>query len=1150
MVKLIPPKIDERTASDIAQQVQALLKVYLKDYPADLSITEAGVSKALIGVFARFAEIIIQRLNQVPNKNLLAFLNLLGASRLPPQPARVSLTFSLTAGSVVDTIVPKGTQVAAPPTQKEQEPIIFETERELVVTATQLALVFVRDPQQDTWSDRTPWLNPSDANTNFIFRGDQPTEHSLYLACDDLFTLDVPTKTITLMIQSSGADKLAALPLIWSYWNGKDWQLLKITDNTLVEILDFPVPSKRFINNVEAAWIKVKLNQPLLSGSDPLPSIQSINARVQVEHNDLLPDLAFINTSPLDLTKDFYPFGENPRLSDTLYIASQEVFSKAVATVTVTITLNETVRVNSERGIAVVWEIWNGDNWQLLTMSNRSSVDTAKFLQSGAVIFTLPSNLGAKEHNGKTNYWIRVRIVSGNYGQVNLSNQISTFTTLTKNSENIENKGKLVVKSVRGFMPSDQIQIALGSSTQENKKIESVDINNSVLMLTTPLKNIHPIGTGVWLDPSPTNAVLVPPLIKSLKLSYTYNVTDKPLSACQKYNDFTYENCLNLTFSPFQAPQESKPTLYLGMTLPQKCNDFPDRPLCLFIRIADLKYGEKFVPLDPPHSRQLGTRGETITHKLTVTNNTDKSVTWNVAIVGDTWKGTAAKLITVEAHQTEKLDIGITIPASLNPKQSDRAFVRLTSPDNLNLIYSSILETVVDKSMLLPDKVYLNWEYWNGQNWSKFNVEDGTENFTRSGLVQFLVPNDFQPKVEFEQSERYWVRVQAEGDYAVEPRIQWLALNTIWAEQSITSVNEILGASNGNANQTFRTTRFPILANQQLEVRELEKPSAQEEEQLGTAAIADITSTTEVWVQWQEVKDFYGSNARDRHYILNHLTGEITFGDGINGLIPPILQGNLRMARYQTGGGITGNRPPQTIVQLKTTVPYIDRVTNYDASTGGAEAETFNALQKRLPRSIRHGDRAVTVEDYEDLSMLATPEVARAKCIPLKNLINDPLAQESKVSAGDVSIIIVPRSTDIKPLPSTELINHVQDYLKAHAIATANIFVVGPLYVKVSVEVEIGLTSLEGASSVEQVVQQKLTSFLHPLTGGLDGNGWDFGREPYKSDFYALLEAIDGVDHVRTLVVTDTEDQIGAKRTGRFLVYSDKHKVSLFFENS
>ena len=47
------------------------------------------------------------------------------------------------------------------------------------------------------------------------------------------------------------------------------------------------------------------------------------------------------------------------------------------------------------------------------------------------------------------------------------------------------------------------------------------------------------------------------------------------------------------------------------------------------------------------------------------------------------------------------------------------------------------------------------------------------------------------------------------------------------------------------------------------------------------------------------------------------------------------------------------------------------------------------------------------------------------------------------------------------------------------------------LYVRVQVTAEIALASLEGASAIEQIVQQTLASFLHPLTGGLDGSGWD-----------------------------------------------------------
>ncbi|NES64301.1 MAG: putative baseplate assembly protein, partial [Okeania sp. SIO2D1] len=320
----------------------------------------------------------------------------------------------------------------------------------------------------------------------------------------------------------------------------------------------------------------------------------------------------------------------------------------------------------------------------------------------------------------------------------------------------------------------------------------------------------------------------------------------------------------------------------------------------------------------------------------------------------------------------------------------------------------------------------------------------------------------------------------------------------------------------------------------------------------GEDAITSILDATgrpkEIWVRWHQVKDFYQSGTRDRHYVLDNLTGKITFGDGRNGLIPPPGRGNIRMSRYQTGGGTAGNKPSGSIVQLKTTVPYVDKVINHQAAAGGAEAETLNSLIERAPREIRHRQRAVTLEDYEDLAKLASPEVIRAKCIPLTNLKVNPL--DTGELSGAVSVIIVPRSTEAKPLPSLELINRVQDYLETHASPTVNISVVGPLYVRVSITVEIALTSLEGGSQVAQAVEEKLAGFLHPLTGGFEGMGWDFGREPYKSDFYRLLEGIAGVDHVRNLEVDEMEELTGAKQTGRFLVYSGKHDISLTFVES
>jgi predicted phage baseplate assembly protein len=180
----------------------------------------------------------------------------------------------------------------------------------------------------------------------------------------------------------------------------------------------------------------------------------------------------------------------------------------------------------------------------------------------------------------------------------------------------------------------------------------------------------------------------------------------------------------------------------------------------------------------------------------------------------------------------------------------------------------------------------------------------------------------------------------------------------------------------------------------------------------------------------------------------------------------------------------------------------------------------------------------VTIEDFEDIARLASPAVARVKSVPLWDLMT------GAGRPGVVSVIVVPRSSDPQPTPGIQLLEEVRDYIVERAIPTADVVVVGPEYVPTDVDLEVVPVSLEGAGDVEAAIQQALSRFLHPLTGGLDGTGWDFGRQPHDSDFYVLLESVAGVDHVRSLRVTPR----GAFDAGRFLVCSGTHRVALRFE--
>jgi predicted phage baseplate assembly protein len=420
----------------------------------------------------------------------------------------------------------------------------------------------------------------------------------------------------------------------------------------------------------------------------------------------------------------------------------------------------------------------------------------------------------------------------------------------------------------------------------------------------------------------------------------------------------------------------------------------------------------------------------------------------------------------------------------------------------------------------------LLWEYWNGRQWTELAVVDATRSFTESGTVQFIGPTDMAALAKFESTPRYWIRARLLPSPAVAdtPLLSGVFLNAVRVVQATTVQHELLGASNGRQNQVFRLSRAAVFPGQQILVREPERPAAEEEASIrdeeGDDAVqlrAAADGTTQIWVRWHEVKSLHLSGAHSRHYTIDRLTGQIRFGDGVHGLIPPEGHDNILCERYRAGGGTSGNQSADAINQLKTSIPYIAAVSNPVAADGGADAETLPQVQERGPQTLRHRDRAVTPEDFEWLARQAMgTRIARAKCLPNRNR---NLAPEP----GWTTVIIVPRGTEKRLVPSAELIRAVEDDFASRCLATlidippARINVIGPGYLPVEVVVEVSAVSLPQASAVRQAVLRALETFLHPLLGGPDGQGWVFGRDVYLSELYAAFEAIPGVDHVRSL---------------------------------
>src|SRR5689334_10494745 len=127
---MIPsPKLDDRTYQDIVDEAISLIPRYAPEWtnhnPSDPGIT-------LLELAAWMSDLLIFRLNQVPEKNYVAFLNLLGIKLHAPRAARALLQFKLVDGTAKQR-VPRGTQVSTPQSGDDST-VTFETARDLTVT--------------------------------------------------------------------------------------------------------------------------------------------------------------------------------------------------------------------------------------------------------------------------------------------------------------------------------------------------------------------------------------------------------------------------------------------------------------------------------------------------------------------------------------------------------------------------------------------------------------------------------------------------------------------------------------------------------------------------------------------------------------------------------------------------------------------------------------------------------------------------------------------------------------------------------------------------------------------------------------------------------------------------------------------------------
>lgn len=417
------------------------------------------------------------------------------------------------------------------------------------------------------------------------------------------------------------------------------------------------------------------------------------------------------------------------------------------------------------------------------------------------------------------------------------------------------------------------------------------------------------------------------------------------------------------------------------------------------------------------------------------------------------------------------------------------------------------------------------WEYWAGKHWQALLPRDYTGHLTHSGFLRFVGPKDFRKTKRF-GDELFWIRARLEmGGYDVPPRIQSVLLNCVSASNITTFRDTILGSSQGTPNQVFRFNRGPVLRGQQIVIRERDEPGPTEMKAILAESGEDSVKLDpehpgEYLVRWKEVDSFFESTSSSRHYVKDIVTGELRFGDGVHGMIPPKADRNIVSTFYQVGGGEDGNVAAGMITVSRQTYAYIEAVTNPFPATGGCDLETVDEVKLRGPHMLKSRNRAVTAEDFEWLSIEASNSVARVRAL------------SSVEREGEVTVVVVPKvprlpSGDIdlreKPIPSTELLRRVRRYLDDRRLLTTVVRVKKPRYVEMSVEVRIVRHAHGSSDRIKREIDKNLRRFLNPLVGGRDGRGWPFGRSVFKVDLYHVIEGVAGIDFVDSVRIIDAE---------------------------
>ncbi|MGW1147899.1 putative baseplate assembly protein, partial [Streptomyces sp. NPDC002454] len=262
-MSLPSPNLDDRRFQQFVDDAKRYIQQRAPEW-TDHNVSDPGIT--LVETLAHMADQIVYRLNRVPEKNHLAFLDLVGITLFPPSAARTEVTFWLSAPQEDSVLVPSGTEVATLRTERD-EAVVFATVDDLTVVPCALGRLVVQHHGQAVHDRTTDLAERKDV----MCFAEAPAPGDCMLVG---LTAAVPHCALALELDSRvdgvGVDPRQP-PLVWEAWTEDGWQPCEV-DRDGTGGLNRPgdvvlhVPGGHVLSRNgghEAGWLRCRVTAPL-----------------------------------------------------------------------------------------------------------------------------------------------------------------------------------------------------------------------------------------------------------------------------------------------------------------------------------------------------------------------------------------------------------------------------------------------------------------------------------------------------------------------------------------------------------------------------------------------------------------------------------------------------------------------------------------------------------------------------------------------------------------------------------------------------------------------------------------------------------------------------------------------------------------------